>query len=359
MSRFSRSEAEANGWVIVHEDEGQGLYRAEKYIGGNKIEQSGITEGLLLEAINAYEDHLASSVEPVAARVDESNMPLDEDGNLVRSVLGPDDMAMTEAEWANRGVHDAVVREDGEMRLEGATPAAAEADEAREEIAREKENERTAEPDVGPTEALDLDNRDHQLAERLIVREGEDSMPEVIDRKLEESADAEAERSNAGIGIGPMDLDAEGNLVPPGGRSEIFDPRELPGGVDSGEEVVQARAEAEIEEATALRDEHGKAADKPELAGEVAEAGSEAQQDLADEKAEDSAEPSSSGGEASADQESLDSGGESQPEATEAALELAEEENVDLSQVKGSGKDGKIVKSDVEAAAEGEGDPED
>ena len=38
MSRFSRSEAEADGWVIVHEDENQGMYRAEKYIDGSKVE---------------------------------------------------------------------------------------------------------------------------------------------------------------------------------------------------------------------------------------------------------------------------------------------------------------------------------
>ena len=385
MSRFSRSEAEANGWVIVHEDDDQSLYRAEKYVGDGKVEQSGVSEGKLLEAINAYEEHLASSVEVEPARVDESGMPVDEDGNMIRSVVAPNDEELTDAEWSHRGVSDAIY-DDGDMRLEGATPAAQEAVEARDAISQEKENARTAEPDVGPTETLNPDSRDRQLQDVLVVRKGEESLAEVVDRKLEESADAEAERSAAGIGIGPMDLDADGNLVPPGGKSEIFDPRDLPGGVDSGEEVAQVRADAEIEEATALRDEHGKAADKPELAGEVAAAGSEAQQELADKQAEeglgerdpDNAEEDSDEEKKSEDvaeedpeaEEAKDSEhvdlepGESveveakeAPEATPAAEELAKEKEVDLSQVEGSGKDGKIIKSDVEAVASEESDP--
>jgi pyruvate/2-oxoglutarate dehydrogenase complex dihydrolipoamide acyltransferase (E2) component len=39
-------------------------------------------------------------------------------------------------------------------------------------------------------------------------------------------------------------------------------------------------------------------------------------------------------------------------EATEAAQELAEQEGVDLQQIEGSGKEGRITKEDVEKAAE-------
>jgi len=390
MSRFSRSEAESKGWVIVHEDENQAHYRAENYIDGVKVEASGVSEGKLLEAINAHHAHLDSFLPVEDARVDDSGMPLDEDGNLVRTVQAADGEELTEAEWSHRGGGDAIY-EDGDMHIFGASAAAAEADDARQAIAQEKENLRTQEPDVGPVENLDEESRDGDLQDRLIVRKGEESMSDVVARKMEESANLEAERSAAGVGIGPMDLDEDGNVVPPGGKSELFDPSDLPGGISSSEEVVQARQDAEEDKALELRDEHGKQADKPELAGQVAEAGSEAQQKLADDGGEDRSgdgeegvpveaaenvanvvepdipgEPDQESAEAAkkavAEKEEAqpDSDDEDAPEATPAAEEAAKEHGVDLSQVEGSGKDGKILKSDVEEAASApENDPED
>ena len=44
------------------------------------------------------------------------------------------------------------------------------------------------------------------------------------------------------------------------------------------------------------------------------------------------------------------------PDATASAVELAEAEGVDLSEVEGSGEDGRILKSDVEATVEAEDD---
>lgn len=41
-----------------------------------------------------------------------------------------------------------------------------------------------------------------------------------------------------------------------------------------------------------------------------------------------------------------------EPDATDAARELAEEEGVDLASVKGTGADGRITVSDVKAAAD-------
>ncbi len=362
-SPISRSEAESNGWTIVHEDEGQGHYRAEKYIDSNtKIEAVGVSEGKLLESINAQEAHRAGFPDLVPSPVDEDGVQVDEAGIAVRSVIVPDGEYLTDAEWSSRDDGEAIIRdhEDG-MQFEGPTEAALEADEARRELSADKENLLKAEPDNGPVEQIEQESlRDHQLQDVLIVREGEESLGEVIDRKLDESAKAESDRVDAGLGIGPVDLqpDEEGDLqpVPMGGPSEYFDPRELDAGVDSAHEMVEIREDAEVEKAEELRDEHGKEADAPEHAGEVVEAGSEAQQEAKDE-AEESQDSDESEHVELEPGESVEVDAVEAPEATPAAEELATEKNVDLSQVRGSGKDGKITKPDVESALEN--DPED
>jgi 2-oxoisovalerate dehydrogenase E2 component (dihydrolipoyl transacylase) len=48
----------------------------------------------------------------------------------------------------------------------------------------------------------------------------------------------------------------------------------------------------------------------------------------------------------------LPSEGSSGPDATEAATRMAEENNIDLTQLTGTGKDGRIIDADVEAAIE-------
>lgn len=371
MSRFSRSEAEARGWAIVHESDD--LIRAEKQYNGRLVNEEAHSEGLLLERINAYEQHLEGLPQAVPAPVDELGVPVDEEGLAVRSVIAPDGEALTEAEWSQRDSHDALVR-DGEFQVEGGTEAAAEAAAAREDIAREKENARTAEPDVGPTENLDEDSRDRQLAERLVVREGEQSLSEVIDRKLEESANAEAARVEAGLGIGPVTEE------PMGGEPELFVPEGEPAAA-----VGTVRAEAQEEKAKEMRDELGADADKPENVQQVREAGAEAEAEHLEELGDSEQEESEENEEVDPDLdgEAPESREEhpvaqavreaeeghadevagavdnamSQPEATEAAEELAKEKGVDLSQVEGSGKGGKVTKPDVESHLEA--DPED
>jgi pyruvate/2-oxoglutarate dehydrogenase complex dihydrolipoamide acyltransferase (E2) component len=373
MGRFSRKEAESNGWVIVHEDEGQGHYRAEKYIDSNtKIEASGVSEGKLLESINAQEQHRASFVEPEDKPVDETGQPLDEAGFPLRTVLAPDDEALTDREWSTRGAGDVIVDEDG-TRTYGPTEAAARADDRRQEIATEVENQKKAEPDNGPTGQIEQESaRDHQLQDVLVVREGEESLGEVIDRKADESATAESERAAAGLGIGPINyLPQEGEEhgeivlepVPMGGPADYFDPSELPAGVDSASEQVEIREDAEVDKAEELRDEHGKQADKPEFAGEIAEAGSEAQQDAKDEAENDQADESEAPAstpeaETPSEEDSAPEQGQPQEgdiEASPAAKELAKEKGVDLKNVKGSGAEGKVTKPDVESHLEAQG----
>jgi 2-oxoisovalerate dehydrogenase E2 component (dihydrolipoyl transacylase) len=48
----------------------------------------------------------------------------------------------------------------------------------------------------------------------------------------------------------------------------------------------------------------------------------------------------------------MPSAGSSGPDATDAAVRMAEENNIDLTQLEGTGKDGRIIDADVEAAIE-------
>ena len=256
-SPISRSEAEAKGWVIVHEDDN--FLRAEKYLSGNeKIEAAGHSEGLLLEAIYAIEAFNDNLELPAQEEIVQSGVLVDEDGNVVPSVTGPDGQEFTDSEWESRDAP-------------GGSPEAKEAAAAREDASADAENEAKAEPDVGKVETIELLSRDNQLDEVLTVQKGEESMADVIARKQEQGAQLESDRAVRGEGIGPNKPEEN----PLGGPAEVSD-------------------------------------------GVVAE----------------------------------------EVEATPAAEELAEEKDVDLSQVEGTGKDGKITKSDVASAAS-EGDPED
>ena len=52
-------------------------------------------------------------------------------------------------------------------------------------------------------------NRDLQVDDTLIVQSGEESMQDVVARQLEQKAQAESDRVDAGPGIGPVVTDAE------------------------------------------------------------------------------------------------------------------------------------------------------
>lgn len=332
MSRFSRADAEANGWNIVHEDPGASVeindpqhgdanlgarlpaYRAEKYVNGKLVNEYAESEGLLLERIYLYEQNQERIAGPktVEAPIDPDVVPLDADGIAVRSVIGPGGVEMTEEEWSSRDRNEAIY--DGEkMVYQGPHAVALEADEARQELAADVENEKNAEPDVGDTEQIEYDTADsidspgQSAGGVVVVRKGE-SLEDVSVRRDEEKANAESERVNEAIEASIERKKAE-EAAP-----EVED--------KPSEAEIQSKAiEEKAQELGASADEH---------VAEIREAGAEAVQEHADAKADDSSDE------------------EAQPLATDAAAKLAEEQGVDLHDVDGSGKDGKITKPDVE-----------
>ena len=305
-SPLSRAEAEKAGWIIVHEDEEGGSYRAERYLDSNtKIEAAGATEGLLLEAINArheFEDSIEQPPPPEPSNLDAAK--------VVATPLGE----LTEEEWS--------------LRDSGYEPAA-EAEEARREQAQQAEDEAKADPrgEIDTEQVVVESQRDHQLQDVLIVHSGEETLDDVVDRKLEQTAQAESDRADAGLGIGPYETDEDGEPVPMGGQPELFDPADLPDGVPATEQAMAEEHQAAIDAAEQTRDEEGKAADKPEAQTKTAEARTEAVQGAKDEAEEG-------------------------PDATPAAAELADEHGIDLNEVEGTGEGGKITKPDVQAAVD-------
>jgi len=344
MGRFSKHDAEAQGWVIVQDDEESGPVRAEKQYNGRLLNEEAHSMGLLLERISSFEAHIEGLPESQARDIEVPVLNQDEAGLPIRTVIAPDGSAMSEEEWAQRDRVDAIYK-DGEMIYLGGSDVALEAQADKYEREEEAASEASA-TDAGDHDQIEVLNRDHQLKDLLVVREGEESDSDAMDRKLEETEIAEAERTAAGRGIGPDHNDDFGG--PP---SEVV--IENPTGADSpGAEAAEAEAQSQ-----------GKEADTPEGAAAVAEAGAEAEQVAYDEPAEGEldGEASESDDDGPADVE-LQPGEsievEAAPEATPAAAELAEKHEVDLSQVKGSGSGGKITKPDVENALPSEEDGE-
>jgi hypothetical protein len=293
MSRFSRAEAEARGWVFVHEQPKQVVntsgtqgeqriippsLRAERYVNGVLINESAESEGKLLERIALYESRLDANLEADEATLipepEGLTFDADEEGEPLAygTVILPGGEVISEAEWASREQKDVLViaDEDEESGLRqvvtGGEPLAVEAQEEIEEQSRELEDAIAAGDEI-ETEQIALDPADVSLdspgvtgTSVLVVREGEGELgiAEIAQRRADEKAEAESSKSMA--------------------------PR-LP---DSEREALEAAEAVEDEE---------------------------------------------------------------QPEATPAAAELAVEEGVDLSEVEGSGQEGRILKADVEEAA--------
>lgn len=303
---LDQAGAEEAGWIVVHESVSQAHFRAEKMVPNGKIEQAGSTmEGLLL-AISYYEGYQAKlETPPTPEQVhaqevgDASRAAADgedvEGETAVLTVTAPDGSLMTEEEWSQR---------------DSGYPPAEEAMVERQEINTAAENE-AKQPDEGEIvegETLITESADRQPEDTLLVREGEESLADVFDRKQEESELSESERGAANAGIGPNVPDVN----PMGGEPETYDPG--PG--------LSVTEQAMVEEHAAVAE--AEIAKRDEAESQAAEAPAEAE------------EPS---------------GG---PVATPAAEAKAEELGVDLSQVEGTGADGKIVVGDVEAAAEDE-----
>lgn len=304
---LDRSQAEEAGWVVVHESVSQGQFRAEKMVPNGKVEQVGSSEASLLLAISYYEGFQASLETPPTPEQahaqevgDASRAAADgeevEGETAVLTVTAPDGSLMTEEEWSQR---------------DSGYPPAEEAMVERQEINTAAENE-AKQPDEGEIvegETLITESADRQPEDTLLVREGEESLADVFDRKQEESELSESERGAANAGIGPNVPDVN----PMGGEPETYDPGP---GLSETEQ--------------AMADEHTAAAETQQAARD-----------------EDEAAAAKASTEAPAEAEAATGGAV----ATPAAEAKAEELGVDLSQVEGTGADGKIVVGDVEAAA--------
>lgn len=394
MSRFSKSEAESRGWKFVHSVEAdevltsgtQGEYRktaeshvAEKYQsveGGPSqiIHEEGETMGKLLERIALYEARMDSyvrpdqgvEVTPNALNVDEAGLPL----RTVSVPVDPEDisedkavMQITEEEWAARDKADVlVVMKDGEavqVSSAGSTPDVTDAYDLKLLHDAAVENARTAGEEV-ETEILDLDPALVEVDSpgatgtgSLVVRAGEKDMGEVFARKQEGKVEKENARVAEQSVIGPQgvapegeedlvgtdvahaadtDLESEQPRMTQGEFDAQKDALEHPEDVvapgataEAQSEAQDAQSEAVEEKAKEARDEDLATADDAEHVAEAREAGIEA-------AAESTERP--------------------EVEATPAAEALAEEKGVDLAEVEGTGKDGRVTKPDVEKAAE-------
>jgi len=327
MSRFSKAEAEARGWVFVHYSEDETLvtsetqgetrylpasYRAEKYFslpgqGQSLINEEAETLGLLLEKIYAFEHQVEIKSNVLTPLPVEIVGPVDEAGIEQRTVHTSEGV-ISEEEWSSRERTDAIYDGD-KMVYHGPQPVAEEADEAREKLSKDLEDAATAEEDV----------------EERVFQEEVDAAaqaPVIADQDRREALTSERENarvvSGQGVGLGDSFLVASEELPEP--------------------EVVEEPEVEEVEEVEpVVEEEPGPQVYDSEPDDEVEEVIPHVEKD---EEEVGAVEPE-------------------EPNATSAAAELAAESGVDLSEVEGSGKDGKITKPDVEAALPPEIEPPD
>lgn len=223
MSRFSKADAEARGWVFVHDKGAENVVtsevqsevrhlprsiRAEKIVsrpnaGSYVVNEEAETLGLLLERIHAFERHLDSlgGSAVVTPAVAPSQEP--EEGEDDPRTVIVDGGRLTEEEWASRSRNESLY--DGEkMVVLGASPAAVEANDAASELAREIEDADKAAEEI-PHEQIEYDTADNidspgqSAGGTLVVREGEASLEDVSLRRDAEKHDAESERVQAAL----------------------------------------------------------------------------------------------------------------------------------------------------------------
>ena len=424
MSRFSKSEAEARGWAFVHSVEAdevvtsgtQGEVRrtpeshvAEKYfdppsgIGSKQlIHEEGETIGKLLERIAWQEarfDALSDvNAEPVG--IERNPINVDVAGLPLRTVTVPVDpedisidkpvMQISEEEWAARDRADVLIvrGEDGEKKQVihgGSTPEATEAYDLKLLHDAAVENARTALPDVD-AERLDLDPA-HLIDSpgatgtgSLLVLAGEDDLSEVQARKQEGKNELENQRAVIQAEVGPQGVAPEGEEDLVGTDAQVarhtdveseqprmtqdeFEAQQAANAVRGHDALVsgptavtaeqeqQDRSEAQEAVAKQARDTDLASADSDEKQAEVREAGieaTEAAQARAAERGVDVEQVEGTGKDGRVTKGDV----ESHVVATPAAEAAAEEKGIDLSEVKGTGKEGKVTKPDVEAADE-------
>lgn len=405
--------------VITSETQGEsrivpGRYVAEKTVNGILVTEAAESKGRLLEQIHAYEERFQANT--TAAEPDEQDEIVsfdvsedgatDEDGEPIEAdedeparpsdatVHLPDGSVISERAWANRGRRDVLVVADDDADEEdnpagtkqvvvGGHQDAVEAAREVDEVQRAVEERRTQLPQYD-TEQIDveappIDNPGGHGGGRVVVREGE-TLEEAAERREEESSRAESDRVNAsitpvgnpapedapelaGVGAGVAE---RGDLASEQPRTTFEEAEAAVSAVDvetvedRGEHPRQVESEAAEAKLKDIREKEGAAAaEKPEAAVAAREAGAEAVQKQADES---SSEEKDEGPQVDARGDLVDpEADEPTPDATDAAIELAKEHEVDLDDVDGSGENGRIVKSDVEAfldAEQGEEDPE-
>jgi pyruvate/2-oxoglutarate dehydrogenase complex dihydrolipoamide acyltransferase (E2) component len=388
MSRFSRAEAEARGWQIVHERDGyttiesetQGrtqytppTIRAEKSLsGGGMINEEAETMGKLLERIHAHEQHLESKgIKQTATPINEAAVPRNEAGLPIRTVLiaaEPTDLsepaevvAITEEEWASRARNDAIY--DGkQMVFYGPAEGASNAENIRLATKRAVEDRRAREEQVGETEQLALDDTQEAIDQpnrsggSVLIRRPDETPADREARNAQAENDRvvfqqnspigavapEGEEKLAGVGVGIQDragLDSERPRVGAtvaaleGAKEETPEAEDRPSETD-------IRTDAEEAKAKEIRDDKGASqADSDKGRDEVRQAGIDASQEAAEDRQSDAEGTEASEGDSTPDDTVC---------ATEAAQKLADEHDVDLTQVEATGAEGKITKKDVE-----------
>jgi pyruvate/2-oxoglutarate dehydrogenase complex dihydrolipoamide acyltransferase (E2) component len=391
MSRFSRAEAEARGWQIVHErdeyttieSETQGrtqytppTIRAEKSLsGGGMINEEAESMGKLLERIHAYEQHQESKgIKQTATPINEAAVPRNEAGLPIRTVLiaaEPTDLsepaevvAITEEEWASRARNDAIY--DGkQMVFYGPAEGASDAENVRLATKRAVEDRRAREQDVGETEQLFLDDTQTAVDQPgrsagsvLVVRSDEKDLS-AEDREARNAqaendrvvfqqnspigaVAPEGEEKLAGVGVGIQDragLDSERPRVGATVAALEGAKEETPAAEDRPSET-DIRTDAEEAKAKEIRDDKGASqADSDKGRDQVRQAGIDASQEAAEDRQSDAEGTEASEGDSTPDDTVC---------ATEAAQKLADEHDVDLTQVEATGAEGKITKRDVE-----------
>lgn len=365
MSRFSKSEAEARGWVFVHAEEATteitsetqgeqrtrpGSYTAERYFAlpgrsAKRITEQADTLGKLLEQIHAFERQAESKIP------DFEPAPVDTSGELrgftavegdivaldeaAQTVVLPGGETVTDAEWAARDTGDVVVDrfEDDDDPTQraffGGNAAVREGAEERLQVAQDAEDERTAGEAVDHRQVFvdnsnTIDAPGQSAPSQLVVREGEGSIGEVSLRREAEKSQAEDDRVNA---------DEEARQERKLEETSAPLPEPTPTAAD-------IRFDAQEELAKEQRDDDLTEADSDESLTEIREAGAEAEQEAHDEARDEVTERD--GDLDTAEQHSTET------DATPAARKLAEEKGVDLTAAKGTGSESRVTKADVE-----------
>jgi hypothetical protein len=304
------------------------VLRAEKQINGSLVTVEATSEEQLQTRIQAVEENVqAFKLDPVGAATaptpiyyrlgigGEGADPLVEEVEVDAETVITPEGRFTEEEWSARGRTDTIVTADGQSFYSGVgdTEKIDEALVANDEASAVAENEATTDP-FGDTETQQvvystadaLDSPGQSAGGTLIIPAEAESREDAVAAMTETSQQAENQRVLAAQEAAERDQ----------ASASTFGPTQKAMAEEHAARL-QAQAEA-VEQAK----EEGVSED--EATRRAREAGAAAT-----------------------------SGEEAEPHATEGAIEAADELGVDLNEVEGTGKGGRITKADVEQHANG------